>query len=120
MQIKKQPEKPKRKTIEQRKHIGEFDTLQSILLFFKDKNISFEEIYIEYVWDSIGFIWEESESDVNFNKRMANYEKRLKEWQDWYDENEKAILTYKEQKRAKERIKLEKQIAKLNEQLGEL
>lgn len=59
------------------------------------KGISYDAITVTTDEDSIGFMWDEPESDSSYNKKMEKYIVKKQEYDDWYELNKEEIIRKK-------------------------
>ena len=87
--IKRKPRLPKREIKTNAIFITDFSNIKQLVQYLEAKNISLEEVAIE--WNNgneLVIQWDEPESDTSFQIRMDNYEKDLKKWNEWYEASE--------------------------------
>lgn len=131
--MKQKPVQPKRYKKIERKHTllengcpTTVDKLfEDLQLYPLDARIELKEIDERYSYDDTTYYevtveYSEPESDEAFVKRMAQYEKRLKAYVEWYEENKDAIKEKpEEEKQIKEDLK-RKEIKELEKKLQKL
>lgn len=135
IKLRAKPKKPERKMIEERTYIDYATTLQDFVDIYEGFDLS--KVYLE---EDVGYYGEDDryyfvgkrpETDEEFNKRTEQYERAIKKYNEWYEENEQEIIEEKQlrkQKEAekrkkeleKERIRLEKSAAKINKLMKDL
>ena len=119
IRIKKKPVMPERKVFHSKIYITDYSLLSELLRDIPE-GINYEDVQIlntsDY-WDehpSWRLVWPSPETDSLHNKRIKQYEARLKKYTEWYNDNKDAINNELERrKRTKllkkaERIKRDK------------
>jgi hypothetical protein len=102
-------------------------TFQDLINEANAKGINPSDIEIDQNYEDIEFTYTEYESDESYNKRLADYEEKLKEYNQWEIDNADKIKKHEKEKKLKadketqDKIdKLKKEIAKQNKLLKEL
>ena len=93
MKLKSKPKPPVRKHIREWLQISSGTTLLDIINFADKFNIPSKDVKFEcdYYDSDIGVILIRDEYDVDFQKRIDSYNKRLDIWTTWYNENKEEI-----------------------------
>lgn len=109
MELKKKPQKPKRKKIERRVRLFDGDSIEPILNFIKQNEVEPSECRIDIDYGYGGTsdeyyvcCWVD-ETEEEYQKRYDKYRKELDAWYKWYNENKDEIKKEREkQKKIKE------------------
>lgn len=110
--IKSKPKKPERKMQRQYRSLYEGETLQYWLDegIPRDAEIKYAR-YSGYESEEMEFVWEEPESEEQYQRRLTSYEINMAAYNKWYEENKEAIeeeIALREQEE-KEKIKKRKE-----------
>lgn len=132
MKIRSKPVKPIRKELMKNIYIDDEMGLLDIINYFEELGINVNDvsIVVDRCWDNteVSAAGTYTESDEEYNERLLRYEKKLAEYNKWYDDNKEQIAAeVKKRKEAiikkKEAILLkakqvaEKELAKLQKKL---
>ena len=119
IELKEKPKKPKPKKLIRSKSGSGLPLEITLEALMKKFNVTDpKDIRITQDGRSWRVVAQVPETDEQFSKRLAKYEKDLASWQKWYDKNRDLIE--KEVKRRKEEVKKkkEKELSELDNFLG--
>lgn len=113
MKIRRKPSKPKRKTRRQYVDVWNYETLADLIA---KAGVSPETIYLDSNYDGVELYWNEPEDAESYAKRLAQYERKLADYQAWYADNRKEIEAELEKRKNAKYAEVQKQVEKLEKQ----